>query len=209
MAHPDVPFWDRTARKYARDPIADMESYRATLARMQALLAPKDRVLELGAGTTSTARELAPGVAAYLATDISAEMIRIGKEKQAAEPIPGLRLEVARGVPEGRFDAVLALTLLHLVPDLNGMLAEVADRLAPGGLFLSKTACLGAAPLLGRIAMRALIPVMGALRKAPGTVRFLAADTLDAAIASAGFEIEETRQETGATPRRFIVARRL
>ncbi|MEM9350499.1 MAG: class I SAM-dependent methyltransferase [Pseudomonadota bacterium] len=209
MSEKDAQFWDRSARKYARDPIANMESYAFTLARMQALLKPTDRVLELGAGTSSTARELAPFVQDYLATDISPEMIRIGDEKQGRERLPTLRLQVAHGVAEGDFDAVLALNLLHLLPDLAATLTAIASRLAPGKLFISKTACLGAGPWYGRAAMQVLLPAMRAIGKAPRTVLTLTPEMLDAAITHAGFAIEETEQEPGATPRRFVVARRL
>ncbi|MEO1704634.1 MAG: SAM-dependent methyltransferase, partial [Pseudomonadota bacterium] len=88
MPHPDAPFWTKIAPKYARDPIADMAAYTATLERMRACLRPGDAVLELGAGTTTTARDLAGQVRDYLATDIAAGMIRIGEEKQDADPIP-------------------------------------------------------------------------------------------------------------------------
>ena len=49
-------FWDRMARKYAADPIADPAGYEHTLHRVQGLLNAGDRVLELGCGTGSTAR---------------------------------------------------------------------------------------------------------------------------------------------------------
>jgi len=209
MSEKDAQFWDRSARKYARAPIANMESYTFTLGRMQALLKPTDTVLELGAGTSSTARALAPLVQDYLATDVSPEMIRIGEEKQEKERLPNLRLAVADGVPDGPFDAVLALNLLHLVPDLTETLGAIAARLAPGKLFISKTACLGAGPLYARAGLKLLLPAMGALGKAPQTVLSLTPEELDAAITRAGFALEETHQEASAIPRRFVVARRL
>lgn len=208
MPHPDASFWTKIAPKYARDPIADMEAYTDTLERMRACLRPGDAVLELGAGTTTTARDLAGQVRDYLATDIAAGMIRIGEEKQDADPIPTLRLAVADGVPEGEFDVILALNLLHLVRDLETFLADIAARLAPGQLFISKTTCLGAAPFLARLGVRVMIPAAALIGKAPGAVLFLTPESLDAAITRAGFTIEETRQETGTIPRRFVVARR-
>ncbi|MEM9437950.1 MAG: class I SAM-dependent methyltransferase [Pseudomonadota bacterium] len=209
MSEKDAQFWDRSARKYARDPIANMESYAFTLARMQALLKPTDRVLELGAGTSSTARELAPFVEDYLATDISPEMIRIGEEKQGKERLPSLRLQVAHGVAEGDVDAVLALNLLHLLPDLAATLTVIASRLAPGKLFISKTACLGMGPWYARAGLKLLLPAMRVLGKAPQTVLSFTPEELDTAITHAGFALEETHQEAGAIPRRFVVARRL
>ena len=43
-------FWDRVARKYASDPIADLAGYEGTLRRVQALLSPDHEVLEIGCG---------------------------------------------------------------------------------------------------------------------------------------------------------------
>ena len=53
-------FWDRIARKYAADPIADAAGYEATLRRVQALLSANQDVLEIGCGTGTTALRLAP-----------------------------------------------------------------------------------------------------------------------------------------------------
>jgi ubiquinone/menaquinone biosynthesis C-methylase UbiE len=53
-------FWDRIARKYAADPIADMAGYEATLQRVQGLLSTEQDVLEIGCGTGTTALRLAP-----------------------------------------------------------------------------------------------------------------------------------------------------
>ncbi|MEM1100624.1 MAG: hypothetical protein AAGH73_03730, partial [Pseudomonadota bacterium] len=61
-------FWNRIAARYARDPISDMAGYKATLERTKHYLTPIAHVLELGAGTSSTALELAPRVARYHAT---------------------------------------------------------------------------------------------------------------------------------------------
>jgi hypothetical protein len=41
-------FWDRIARQYAADPIADPAGYEATLARVQGLLSVEHDVLEIG-----------------------------------------------------------------------------------------------------------------------------------------------------------------
>jgi ubiquinone/menaquinone biosynthesis C-methylase UbiE len=84
----DARFWDRIARKYARSAIADQAGYERTLERTRALLGPGDRVLELGCGTGTTALRLAGGVQDYVATDLSAGMIAIAKEKHAAGPNP-------------------------------------------------------------------------------------------------------------------------
>ena len=86
----DTRFWDRAARKYAKGAIADQAGYERTLGRTLALLNAGDRVLELGCGTGTTALRLAGKVHDYLATDVSAEMIAIARERYGAEPMPSL-----------------------------------------------------------------------------------------------------------------------
>ena len=201
-----LAFWDRIAPKYAAGPIRDMPAYEATLARVRGLMGPEDRVLELGCGTGGTALELAPGVAAYTATDISGAMIGIAREKAWDRGARGLDFaQAAPGtgdLPLGPFDAVLAFNLLHLLPDLPRALREIADRMAPGGLFISKTPCIS--PL------SPLRPVIGAMQlvgKAPPVAYFTAAN-LRARIEAAGFEVIEAARVHPTDKRPFLVARR-
>jgi len=87
-------FWDRVARKYAADPIADMAGYEATLRRVQTLLTDDQDVLEIGCGTGTTALRLAPSVRRMLATDVSALVAqfdpgRKDKDTSTLNPTPG------------------------------------------------------------------------------------------------------------------------
>ncbi|WP_079365165.1 class I SAM-dependent methyltransferase [Hydrogenophaga sp. H7] len=203
-------FWDRIARKYAADPIADMPGYEATLRRVQGLLTAEMNVLEIGCGTGSTALRLAPFTRRLLATDVSAGMIAIAREKLAAEPVPQLAFALADAdapaIGPGDYDAVLAFNLLHLVSDLDGALASAVQALRPGGLLISKTACVAEMnPLIRWLA----IPVMQAIGKAPHVLLF-DADTLQAAMVRQGLVIEavERHGTKGKDIRVFIVARK-
>ncbi|MEM6276560.1 MAG: methyltransferase [Pseudomonadota bacterium] len=205
-------FWDRAAPKYAKDPIADMASYNYTLERTKSYLSAEDRVVELGAGTSSTALELAPMVANYLSTDVSSEMVRIGRDKAASSRVSSLQVEVATPASLAsrgdQYDAVLALNLLHLLPDVPAALADVAKLTRAGGLFISKTGCLGSAPVFKRAFFSVMIAAMSLIGKAPGTVQYLRVEELDAQIEAAGFEIIESALDMGDVPRRYIVARK-
>ena len=203
-------FWDRIARKYAADPIADMPGYEATLRRVQGLLTAEMNVLEIGCGTGSTALRLAPFTRRLLATDVSAGMIAIAREKLAAEPIPQLAFALADAdapaIGPGEYDAVLAFNLLHLVSDLDQALAQAVQALKPGGRLISKTACVAEMnPLIRWLA----IPVMQAIGKAPHVLLF-DADTLQAAMVRQGLVIEavEHHGTKGKDIRVFIVARK-
>ena len=121
-------FWDRIARKYAADPIADVAGYETTLQRVLALLPPGQDVLEIGCGTGTTAVRLAPFTRSLLATDVSQQMITIAREKLAAQPVPQLSFAVADAdaqvFGQNAWDAVLAFNMLHLVSDLDQALAQ-------------------------------------------------------------------------------------
>jgi SAM-dependent methyltransferase len=208
-------FWNRIARRYAADPIADRAGYEATLRRVQGLLRPSHDVLEIGCGTGTTALRLAPFCRRLLATDVSAEMIAIAREKLAASPagpaMPHLQFALADAdapavSAPGTHDVVLAFNLLHLVHDLDQALAHAAQALRPGGLLISKTPCIADMnPLVRHLA----IPFMRAIGKAP-PVLCLSQTLLTDALARQGLDIDavERHGTRGKDFRVFIVARK-
>jgi ubiquinone/menaquinone biosynthesis C-methylase UbiE len=206
----DARFWDRTSRKYARSPIKDQAGYERTLVRIRENLRPADNVLELGCGTGTTALRLANGVRGYLATDISDGMIAIAQEKLNAEPASALAFRAATAdalaKEASRFDVVLGLNYLHLVRDVPGTLRSVHTLLKPGGLFISKTPCVGEMNALIRLA----IPAMRALGLAPH-VSVFDKDALERLIRDAGFDVlaREEHASKGKDVRPFVVGRRL
>lgn len=205
----DARFWDRAARKYASGPIADQGGYQRTLDRTRALLRSGDRVLELGCGSGTTALLLAGEVQSYLATDVSAGMIAIADAKLAARSVPGLVFCTATAdalvAHDAPFDAVLGFNYLHLVRDLPATLQRIHALLAPGGLLISKTPCVGDMnPLI-----RLVLPAMRAIGKAPyaGVFRTVQLREL---LEAAGFEILATEMHAskGNDNRPYIVARK-
>jgi ubiquinone/menaquinone biosynthesis C-methylase UbiE len=199
-------FWDRVAPDYSRQAIADTETYARKLAATQALMQPAMAVLEFGCGTGSTALEHARHVAQIDATDVSAAMIAIGEQKARDAGIENVSFRQA-GVedfeaPNGSYDMVLALNLLHLVPDRGAALAKVHRLLKPGGLFVSSTVCLADRLWF----LRPVIPVMQWLGKAP-YVSFLRAADMLREVTSAGFE-EQEHWTHGRTNSLFLIARK-
>ena len=206
MAVTTAEFWDRVAPGYNKSPIADTESYARKLAATQALMEPHMEVLELGCGTGSTALEHAPHVAHIEATDISAGMIAIAHEKAGAAGIDNVSFRQAslEELDESkRYDMVLALNLIHLLPDRVAALAKIHRLLKPGGLFISSTVCLADRMWY----LRPVITVMQWLGKAP-YVDFLSAAGFLAEVAEAGFERRE-HWTHGRANSLFIVARKL
>lgn len=199
-------FWDRVAPKYAADPIKDMKAYEHTLARTRSYLGPSDRVLELGCGTASTALLVAPGVGHLMATDFSPVMVAIGRAKVKEAGLGNMAVELADleggPLPTETFDAVLAFNLLHLLHDPETAIRRVRNLLKPGGLFISKTACLQGA-------YRMLALPVGAMRlfgRAP-KVSFFSTRWLEEAVRRQGFDILESGDFPKSPPSRYIVAR--
>ncbi len=205
-------FWDKSAEKYAKAPIADMESYTYTLERTRSYLAANDRVLEVGCGTGSTALELASGVAEIVATDISQEMIRIARQKADDAGVKNItfRASAVAEVPDHKepFDAVLGHNVFHLVEDLPEALRTLHSHLKPGGIFISKTFCIDPGRVSAKIRlMRAILPFMQMIGKAPW-VAFMTSNELETAFTDAGYQIIETGNYPADEPRRYIVARK-
>lgn len=201
-------FWNKVSRKYAKSPIKDMDAYNRTMERTKFYLSRQDAVLEVGCGTGSTALLLADHVGRITASDISSEMIRIAKgkaEAQGVENVEFIRAEIFEdALGKGPFDVVLAFNLLHLVEDTPAAIRRIRALLKPGGLFISKTVCLGEHSRL----LRYVIPVMQAMGLAP-YVRYMTAAELASIIRQEGFEIVETGSYPARPPRPFIVAKKV
>ena len=203
-------FWDKVAKKYAASPIKDMAAYEHTIERTRSYLTTDTRALEIGCGTGTTALLLASDVHELVGTDISAEMVRIASDKAAAQGVQNVTFKVADAPSAAQdaagYDVVLGFNIFHLTQNAERLFKTLHDQLAPGGLFISKTACL-AEPSIGikRFAFAVLIPVMRLVRAAP-FVRGFRFDQLEGAIEKAGFEIVETGSYPAMS--RFIVARK-
>jgi ubiquinone/menaquinone biosynthesis C-methylase UbiE len=203
-------FWDRMARKYAADPIADISGYERTLDAARSYLKPGDAAYEFGCGTGTTALRLAASVARIVATDISSEMIAIAREKASAESCANAVFEVgtpdAAPWPDASFDVALGFNILHLIEAREAALKGVHRLLKPGGLFISKTVLMGEL----NIGIRLVLPAMQFIGQAPYVATFSAED-LERDIVAVGFEIVE-RARHGARakdPRVFLVGRKI
>lgn len=200
-------FWDKRADGYAKKPVKDPESYEKTLDRTRKHLSAGHRILEVGCGTGTTALLLAPGAGRITATDVSPRMIEIARAKAATRGVenvdfhPGTLFDA--DLEPGSFDVVLAFNLLHLLGDVPAAARRAGELLAPGGLFISKTACLAEQTRLWGPVLR----VLRLLGIAP-LVRCLTIAELEDAITGAGFGIVETGVFPASPPSRFVVARK-
>ncbi len=201
-------FWNRKADGYAKKPVADESAYRRKLEITQSYLRPDMDVLEIGCGTGTTAIAHAPHVRRIEAVDVSERMLEIGREKARAAGVENVgfrRADIeATPPPPAAYDAVLALSILHLLEDRRATLAHIFDALKPGGLLVTSTVCLGdmgALSLIGHLS-----PLGRALDLIP-LVRVFTADALAESLTEAGFAIEE-RWQPAKNAAVFIVARK-
>lgn len=198
-------FWDRMAKGYARRPVADEASYRKKLEITRGYVKPDMAVLEFGCGTGSTAIAHAAYVNHIQAIDLSANMLEIARSKAADAGVSNVTFQQASidafEAPDESFDAILGLSILHLLTDRNAAIAKVYRMLKPGGIFVSSTVCLGDS-------MKWLKPIAPTIGRLFGLViRVLTSADLLRSLTEAGFTIE---QEWQPGPKRavFIVAKK-
>ncbi len=184
-----VNFWNRSAARYARRPIADQNAYLKKIDLTQKYFHSEMDVLEFGCGTGSTALIHAPKVRSYLATDASARMIEIAREKLAEKHADNLTFQVASiddlQQRQQTFDAVLGLNILHLLRDPKSAIEKVFGMLKPGGVFISNTACLQDT----RAHLKPVALLARLLRVAP-YLKFLSRKELETDLESVGFHIQ-------------------
>lgn len=197
-------FWNRIANRYARQPVADEAAYQQKLQRTRDVFHPDMLVLEFGCGTGSTAIAHAPFVKHINAIDFSSKMIEIARRKAVAAGIENVSFEQLTlddlDPSDQSLDAVLGMSILHLLPNKDAVIAQVFAMLKPGGVFVSSTACLGDTMRYFRF----IAPLMRPLGLRPQVFSVL--ELVDS-VAAAGFQIEHQWQP-GSDPSVFIIARK-
>ena len=198
-------FWDRIAKRYAKKPVGDEAAYQRKLATTREYLRHDMEVLEIGCGTGSTAIAHAPFVRHIRATDVSDAMIAIAESKARAAGVGNVTFEAlgieALDVADESVDAVLALSVLHLLEDRDVAIARVRDMLRPGGIFVSNTVCVGESMKWFRF----IGPIGRWLGVFP-LVRVFTRSELEGSLNGAGFRIEHAWQPAKAVV--FIIARK-
>jgi SAM-dependent methyltransferase len=113
-------------------------------SRLEQVFRPSQRILELGCGTGEDAVQLASRGVRVVATDSSSQMIRVARRKaligncQERIEFRCLAMEDLGSLGDGDvFDGVLSnFGAVNCVQDLQGLVADVAERLAPGAPLL-------------------------------------------------------------------------
>jgi ubiquinone/menaquinone biosynthesis C-methylase UbiE len=199
-------FWDRLADHYARQPIADEDAYRTKLRVTQGYFRPEMEVLEFGCGTGGTAIIHAPFVRHIRAIDFSEKMLEIARAKAAEAGVGNISFERADiaelAAQDERYDAVLGLSILHLLEDKDAVIAKVFAMLKPGGIFVSSTTCIGDTMKIFKF----VAPIGKAMGLLP-QLDVMTSNDLVAGLSAAGFGIDHQWQP-GKGKAVFIVARK-
>jgi len=200
-------FWDKIAERYSRQPIADEAAYQKKLQVTREYLHPDMDVLEFGCGTGSTAIAHAPYVKHIQAIDVSSKMIAIAQGKADADGIENVTFKRSTidefSMPDHSLDAVLGLSILHLLENKEEVIAKVHRMLKPGGVFVTSTVCLGGTIL----SLLKLIVPIGRFFGLMPSVKIFAAKELADSITDANFQIDYQWQP-GKGMVVFIVAKK-
>lgn len=203
---PSPRFWDRHADGYSKKPVANEAAYQRKLAVTRDYFTPGMEVMEFGCGTGSTAIAHAPFVKHILATDLSSRMIEIAQEKAENNGVTNVTFRRATiddiDAPNEGFDAILGMSILHLLEDRDEAIAKVFQMLKPGGVFVSSTACLG-----DKMKFFKLIGPIGKALGLMPLVRVFTASQLIESLQKGGFDIEHQWQPEKSIGI-FVVARK-
>ena len=201
-------FWDKIAERYSKRPIADVAAYQKKLQVTREYFRPEMKVLEFGCGTGSTAIAHAPYVKHVQAIDISSKMIEIAQGKAVAENIENVTFKRSTvdefSVPDQTFDAVLGLSILHLLDNKEEVIAKVHTMLKPGGIFVTSTACIGDTMMRY---LKVIVPIGKFLGLMP-LIKVFTTRELEASLTDGGFEIEYQWQP-GKSKAVFMVAKKV
>jgi ubiquinone/menaquinone biosynthesis C-methylase UbiE len=206
MMDRSIRFWDKIAERYSNQPIADEAAYQKKLQVTREYFRPDMEVLELGCGTGSTAIIHASYVKHIQAIDISSKMIEIAQGKAEAKNVENVTFVQSTidefSVDDQTLDAVLGLSILHLLENRDDVIAKVHKMLKPGGVFVTSTMCIGDTMKFFRV-----IAPVGKFFGLMPLVKVFTAKELEASLTDAGFEIDY-QWRPGKGKAVFIVARR-
>ncbi len=136
----DKKFWNKVAKFYAKFMAKNNTIYYKLSEILAEYLSANSDALEIGCGTGQLSFLIAENVKSLTATDFSDNMISICNHKNTAKNIifqqeDGSSLSFA----DNSFDLVIAGNILHIVPNIDKVIAEVKRVVKPDGIIFAPT----------------------------------------------------------------------
>ena len=140
--------WDNIARSYDQKVMLTYEdAYRQTVEAILEEVNSTSRVLDVGCGTGVIAMEIVPEVNQVIGIDLSPKMIAQARKKALKMALENVTFDEGDGYAtdfdSGSFDVVILANLLHVVAEPAAVVREAHRLLAPGGILLTVTDCMG------------------------------------------------------------------
>lgn len=135
-------FWDSVAWIYDLFAnVVNRRANRALCAEVEKLIQPTDDVLECACGTGLLSGVIAKKCQSLTATDFSAQMLRRARRKYARlGNVTFAQADILNlPYPDGRFDAVVAANVIHLLDEPLRALRELERVCKPGGRIIIPT----------------------------------------------------------------------
>lgn len=199
-------FWNSFASRY--DHYTEKFAgalYYALSKQVMTYLKYDDKVIDAACGTGELAIKIAPFVQQVYGVDFSSEMLQMAANKITLAKLANIALHPAR-VQELPFqdnfaDVLLAVNIVHLLPDVENALSEWKRILRPGGLLILPTLC-HAEHWRSRLLSRLLL--LSRFRIA----RRWSSNALQQTVLSLDFELVESKLLPGNVPLLFLVVRK-
>ena len=133
--------WGKDARFSSERILSSDLVRRYYTAVVSGLLAPQDRVLDLGCGTGGFLAVTAPFCHSITGVDVTPAFVRATRELIGQRGINNAEGVLGSGTAlpfaDGSFDAVVMVYVLHHLADVSGTLADVRRVLRPGGKLIA------------------------------------------------------------------------
>ena len=198
-------FWSRRASRYDVQLRHDEVAYNNRVEAALRLLGENDWVLDIGCATGEIGLDLARRIARYDGCDPAVGMINLAREKARDRCVENARFFATtafdRAFRPGTYDAVLALSVLHLVPDAEALLHRIQKLLRPGGMLIVETPCLGEQNAFKRLLIRFLTLPIKEL-----SIRSLRYSEVETLVRGAGLEIIQVREAQAKDRMQWVVA---
>ena len=201
-------FWDKRARQYDNSVKKHDAVYEKTIDRTESLLSNSDVLLDFACASGEMSLDIAPSVQQIHGIDLSEKMIELANQKARDRQIDNIKFDQIEAfdprLATNSFSAIIAFSIFHLLDDAPRVLARLHDLIAPGGLLISQTPCLGERGWLFKL----LISLAQKVGVAP-YIRSLTITELEFLVSSSDFDILESEIWDEKNAVQWIVARKI